>query len=275
MADLGDLIALGIQVRDSEGVPVNATTVSLVITLPDGSMVSPLVAAPPAETGNYTHDFLPTMVGRYMIKWVTTGPNAAFTDSFDIRESNLHSIMSLAAAKAHLNMSQSVTRDDDELRNMIEAVTSVVERHRSEVIPRRTVTEHWPNSSGSQVVLLHHPVISITSMIDTNGASVPVGDHLLDGQNGIITFLGGFRGTRPASITYVAGYEQIPANYILAAKIILAHLWTTQRIQNIGAQPTLGSQSRREEQIVTPTGMGYAIPHRAIELLGGRPSMVI
>ncbi len=274
MADLGDLIPLGIQVRDGDGVAVNATMVTLTITLPDGTLVSPVVPAPPAEVGAYSYDYMPALVGRYLVKWVTTGPNAAFTDSFDIRESNLSSIISLAAAKAHLNMSQTQTRDDDELRGFIEAATAVIERHRGEIIARRTVVEHSPNGSGGCIALMHHPVISITSMTDLRGNALVTGNYLLDGPNGILNRLGGGGGT-PQVVTYVAGYVQIPANYILAAKIIIAHLWQTQRIQNIGAQPTLGNSSRREEQIVTPSGMGYAIPHRAIELLGGRPSLVI
>ena len=274
MADLGDLIPLGIQVRDEDGVPVNASSVILTITQPDGTMVAPVVTNPPAETGEYTYDYLPLTVGRYLVKWTTTGPNAAFSDSFDARESHLNSILSLAVAKAHLNMSQDRTADDDELRAMIEAVTAVIERHRGEVVARRTIVEDNPAGSGAHIALLYHPVVSVTSMLDVNGAAMATGDYFLDAQNGILTALGGV-GRKPRRVTYVAGYMSVPANYILAAKIILGHLWQTQRIQNIGTQPTLGNQSRREDAIVTPSGMGYAIPHRAIELLGGRPSVVI
>lgn len=270
MVDLGDAVLLSVQVRDAGDVPTNATTVALTIVQPDGTSVSPVVA-PPVTVGLYTYSFVPTIPGRHLVSWVTTGPNSAFTDSFEVRAGTV-GIISLAAAKSHLNMSS--TRDDDEVRAMIEAVTAVIERHRGEVVARRTVVENNPGGSGGRIVLLHRPVISVASLEDHNGTVISPTGYVLDGQSGILTAPFA-RWDRPRRVTYVAGYAQVPANYILAAKIILAHLWTTQRIQNIGSAPTLGNQSRREEAIVTPSGMGYAIPHRAIELLGGRPSVVV
>lgn len=278
MADLGDLIPLGIELTDEDGLPSNASTVVLTITLPDGSVLLPSIANPPAVTGSYSADYVPAQEGRYTVRWVTTGPAAAFTDSFDVRDASKRSLISLAEAKTHLNMSLSRTNEDEELRAMIEAVTAVVERHRGEVIARRTIVETDPTGTSNRIVLSARPVISVTSIVDHSGNADLVADWLLDGQNGTLSRLSSFhRGWRTTgmTVTYVAGHVVVPAHYILAAKIILAHLWQTQRIQNIGQQPTLGGQSRRDEQIVTPSGMGFAIPHRAIELLGARPSFVV
>lgn len=274
MADLGDLIPLGVQVRDEDGEPVNAQTVTLTITKPDGTVQSVPVTNPPADTGEYTINYVPVDEGRYLVRWQTTNPTAAFTDSFDVRDARF-SIMSLATAKRHLNMTLENTSEDDELQSMIEAVTSVVERHRGEVVARRVVVEHEPMGSCDRIALMYHPVISVTSIEDERGVSVPTNGWMLDSQNGILTARTAQYSNRSLVVTYIAGYTQIPAHYILAAKIILHHMWQTQRVQNVGLQPTLGSQSRREEQIVSPTGMGYAIPHRAIELLGGRPSVIV
>lgn len=273
MFDLGDLVPLSVEVRGADGELVNAATAALTITTPDGVANVVSVDNPPASTGVYLFDYIPDQAGIHRLSWVFTGPNVAFYDNFDVRD-GARGILSLAAAKAHLNMSSS--RDDDEIRSMIESVTAVIERHRAEVIAQRVVVEDSPSGSSGQIALIARPVISVTAIEDWSGATIPVDRYHLDGKNGILfAKAGGGGGRAPRRVTYLAGYAQIPANYIMAAKIILAHLWTTQRIQNIGAQPTLGNSSRREEQIVTPSGMGYAIPHRAIELLGGRPSMVI
>jgi hypothetical protein len=60
--------------------------------------------------------------------------------------------------------------------------------------------------------------------------------------------------------TYQAGYTTVPANIRLGALIIVQHLWETQRGM-MGVQ--LGGDG---ETYVT--GRGFAIPRRAIELLG-------
>lgn len=276
MPDLGDLVPLTISVLDEDGNPANATDVTLVITQPDGTTENVPITNPPTTTGQYEVDYQPADAGRYLAKWNTTTPTAAFTDTFDIRDLAAVSIISLREAKLHLNMSLTRTTDDEELRSMVEAVTHVVERHRNETIARRTVVESDVMGSGCRMVLGTHPVISVTSIVDEDGTSYTVGDWTLDGTNGILTEdTPSFTPYHRFTVTYVAGYQQIPAHYVLAAKIILQHLWQTQRIQQVGAQPTIGGQSRRDEQIVTPSGLGFAIPHRAIELLGTRPSLIV
>lgn len=276
MADIGDLMPLSIEVRDVDGALANASTVSLIITLPDGTTTSPPVDNPPANVGQYTALYVPTQRGRYQIHWTTMGPQAAFSDTFDARDLASRSIMSLAGAKAHLNMSPTVTKDDEEVRNMVEAVTSVIERYRGEAVVRRVVTEKNVMGNGNRLSLLHKPVISLTSITDQAGQGQDISQWSLDGENGILTnYMSRFWNGRDLTITYVAGYTEIPSNYILAAKIILAHLWTTQRIQNIGQQVSLGTRAKPEEAIITPQGIGYAIPMRAVELLGGRPPVVV
>ncbi len=273
MPDLGDIIPLTVQVRDQDGLPTDATTVTLTITEPDGSTVTPTVTNPPAVTGLYENDYVPTQIGRHLIRWVTVGPNAAFTDTVDVRDLSARSIMSLAAAKTHLNMTSS--KDDEEIRSMIEAVTAVIERHRAEAVVRQEVVEDNVMGNRNRFALIKHPVIEVTEILNYLGTPQDISKWKLDKQNGILTNYHGAGLTGDVTVSYVAGYTEIPANYILAAKIILAHLWTTQRIQNIGQQVSLGTRARPEEQVLTPEGIGYAIPARAIELLGGRSSVVI
>jgi hypothetical protein len=273
MPDLGDIIPLTVLVKDQNAQPVDATTVTLTITEPDGQTITPTVQNPPDETGLYELDYVPTQVGRHLIRWVTAGPNAAFTDVVDVRDLSARSIMSLTAAKAHLNMTSS--KDDEEIRSMIEAVTAVIERHRGEAVVRQEVTEDNVMGNRNRFALLKHPVIEITEILDARGNSQDITKWQLDKQNGILVNYNGAGLSGSVTISYVAGYAEVPANYILAAKIILGHLWTTQRIQNIGQQVSLGTRARPEEQVLTPAGVGFAIPARAIELLGGRPSMVV
>lgn len=274
MADLGDLIPLTVVVRDPSGALVNANTIALTITLPDNTTVTPVITNPPAVTGTYTYDYQTMVKGRFRYTWTSTNPISAYSDVFDVRDVSAHSIFSLADAKKHLNMTSTV--DDEEVRQMVEAVTSVIESYRNEAIPRQTVVEQHVMGYGNQLALSKCPVVSITSILDYQDRPQDITKWHLDGTCGILTNyqFRWFNG-RDMTVTYEAGYTEIPANYILAAKIILAHLWTTQRIQNIGQQVTLGTRARPEEAIITPAGLGFAIPMRAVELLGSRASVIV
>jgi hypothetical protein len=102
MVDLGDVVPLTVQIRDANGVLANATAVTLTITLPDGTTISPAPANP--SVGLYQVDYVTVMEGRHIVRWVATGNNAsAYTDSFDVRPVNPPLILSLSAAKAAIN----------------------------------------------------------------------------------------------------------------------------------------------------------------------------
>lgn len=127
MWDLGDTVPLTIEVTDAAGAPTNAATVTLTITLPDGSVLSPVPSNP--AVGRYESDFVPTVAGLHVVRWVTTGPAAAWADVVDVRPAAEVSLVSLADAKAHLNKSGSTSVDDEELRPVLVAATQRVARH--------------------------------------------------------------------------------------------------------------------------------------------------
>jgi hypothetical protein len=82
----------------------------------------------------------------------------------------------------------------------------------------------------------------------------------VDGESGEVTVLSGPTFCGRILATYVAGESQVPPNVQLAGLIIIQHLWETQR-GAMGVQ--LGGDS---DNYVA--GRGFAIPRRAIELLG-------
>jgi hypothetical protein len=216
--DLGDVVPLTVNIRGADGVLANATAVTLTITLPDGTTTSPAPANP--SVGLYQVDYITVMEGRHLVRWVATGNNAsAYTDSFDVRPANPPLIMSLSAAKAILNIPSGSTVDDDELRSLVEAVTSAVETYRGEAIVRRTVVEN-------------------------------------------------------CTATYVAGYQVIPANFIEAAKIILRHLWQTQQTPGFGSRLFSSADDLSSHLTATVSSLGFAIPNRASELLGGKMPVI-
>lgn len=266
--DLGDTVPLAADSKNSAGTLTNATTVALTITLPDGTTTSPAVTNPPAVTGRYTVDYTTVQAGRHAVRWVFTTPNNAYTDMFDVREASPPAIISLADAKAHLNISSSTTTHDDELRGWIESVTHLVEQFTGICVRSTVVEDHGIQPSGvRELALRRTPVISLTSVVAilTGGTSYAVADLDVDTRMGIVRRLDGGRLYGPLRFTYVAGRSVVPANVTAAAKIILQHLWRTQ----YGASRAGSAIGGGEDFLVTEQvpGFGYAIPNRALQLL--------
>jgi hypothetical protein len=265
--DLGDTVPLSTQIRDAAGALTVATGVVCTVGLPDGTTTTPAPANP--STGLYTVDFVPTQVGRHTERWTSTSPATARSDIFDVRPPTPGYIVSLADAKAHLNMSATRTADDEELRGWIETSTELVEEIAGITVVRRTVVEVRRFPHGARRFALHHtPAVSLTSLVDLNGfLTWSPTDFNLDGETGIVDVLWS-GGSRPlyglVQITYVVGLAAIPARFTSAAKMILRHLWESQRAAVGGNRRTQFGGAAEEVVKVA----GYAVPRAAAELIG-------
>lgn len=251
---VSQVVRLTHSVYNDSSVLTNAATVSLTVTLPDGTTATPAVTN--TDTGQYRVDYAATQAGRYTYVWSTTSPTAPDDGSFDVHPVT-QGFVSLGDAKAHLNIT--TTTDDEELRGFIEAATRVVEDHVGPVVVRAYAEVH---DGGPWLVTHRAPVLSLTSLVPvlTSGTSYVVADLDLDPATGVIRRRDGAGFTGPLRVTYTAGRRVVPASMALAAKIIVGHLWETQR-GHAGPRAGFG------EDDVLPTGRGFAVPRRALELL--------
>lgn len=266
--DLGSVVPLSVKVTDSAGAAANAGTVVLTVTLPDQTTATPTITN--SVTGTYTADYTTTQAGRHIARWVATGANASsYVDAFDVRPAAIVGIISLADAKKHLNMTS--TSNDDELRDHIASATTVVEYYVGPV-DVTTATEVVPG--GTSLILSRTPAISLTSVepVYTVGLTYVVADLDLDGTTGIVRHKLGWRFIGPLRVVYQVGRAIVPANQQMAARIIIKHLWETQR--GGSRRPGMGqSDDIVEQQLVSV--MGFAIPRRAVELLQTDPHQTL
>lgn len=266
--DLGDQVPLTVETRDAAGALANAGSITLTITLPDRTTVTPAVTNP--SIGRYQVDYLTAQAGRHRVRWVATGANAsAYPDVFNVDLADNGALVSLAEVKAHLNYGTSTT-DDEEIRDWIPTATPIIERHTGKTIVQRTFVDRITTGSTDQLWLNHHPVISLTSIATLDGVttwSVTATDVDIDPDLGVLTLLAGTPWSGRLKVTYIAGMAVVPDNYSKAARIIVQHLWETQRGTRGG--PRVGGMDD-----TTAVVMGYAIPNRALELLGPTPPMV-
>lgn len=258
--DLGATVRLTGECRDPDGTLTTADTAVVTVTLPDGATVTPAVTE--TEAGRYQSDYVTTVPGRHSVRWVWTGPAAAYTDVFDVQEEAPPAILSLADARRHLNLVS--TKDDDEVRFWNNATTRAVEFFTGPVIVRSLTEQHQVRNAAS-VVLRHTPVLAVTAVdsVLTGATAYDVSGLGVDVDTGELFRLDGGRLSGRLSITYRAGRTVITENITAGARIILEHLWRTQR-------PARGGLvGGGEDYSVTEPipGLGYAIPNRALQLL--------
>lgn len=172
--------------------------------------------------------------------------------------------LSLADAKAQLNID--ADGQDAELGDYVAGVNEVVEFYIGPV-DDRTVVERWEGGRPSLAVR-HRPVVALTS-VTSSADSTPVvelGEVDVDHTLGVLRLRsGGLWPAGPLLVTYVAGRGgEAPPSANIAARMIMQHLWETQR----------GGDSRRpdlagglEPAPVVSGGFTFSVPRRAIQLL--------
>lgn len=267
MWDLGDTVPLTTEITGADGELISATGVVCTIALPDGTTATPAVANP--SVGRYTVNYVPTIPGRHAERWTSTSPATARSDIFDVRTADPGYIVSLADAKVHLNLAAASTRDDEELRAFIEACTGVVTNLTGEAVSRRVVVETRTFDRCTYRFALHTiPVISLTAVTDLNGSTTwDVARLHVNTTTGVVSTLdGGSPLHGLVQLTYLAGYQVVPAVYTRAALMVLRHLWSTQR-----ASLSLGGPRRTQLGGMEDNTMmigGYSVPRAAVELIG-------
>lgn len=266
--DLADLVGLTFETGPVPGILANAGLVTFTIGLPDGTSVTPAVTNPSA--GRYRVDYAPTQSGRHTVRWVATGDNPSEkSDVFDVRPVPPDYLISLTDAKMYLNIDG--VEDDEELRGFIETATRIVENVVGPVVVRTFTEVH--RAGGRLLVLNNTPVLSLTSLeaVSTGGIDYAVADLDLDTVMGIVRRLDGERFVGPLRAVYPAGRRVVPATMTMAARVMVAHMWETQRghwsVQRANAWDRARLTATGGGEMGAPPGTAYMIPRRAMELL--------
>ena len=278
----GQPVTISTTVRDTTGTLVDPATLTLAVHLAaaDGtSTVTGTYTSPTKDsTGTYHQDIPATglaTTGHYQYTWTSTGTGAGVSyGDFDVFDPFETRVLSLADAKDMLNIPQSSTGDDAELDSWIATIESSLEGMTGGPLVSRQISERVEATDGYTVLCVRQrPLVSLVSVVNVgSGLPLALTDMTdLDPNAGTIRrrlgwpFFGPFYQYLPIfTVTYVAGWgTAVPAAFSSAARIIIRHLWDTQR--GVTPAPMMGG----DETVVLP-GWGYAIPNRAAELLRGQ-----
>jgi hypothetical protein len=262
--DLGSTVPLSVQIRDESGALADAGSVTATITLPDGTTASSgaVTSSPP---GVYSYDYPSVQVGRHDVRWVATGVNAsAWTDFFEVLPAIGGQVISLADARKHLRIPATQTSDDAEIQAFLRAVTKICERYVGAIA--RTSYSQVFDGGASRVMVDHRPILQVTSVTEFGTVLDPSAYRVIADSGVIVRLAGEFEmpflyGAGVVVVDYAAGATATSPNVIQAAKIILKHMWETQRSAGGGRPPLSGEP-------VDTTSSTYTVPYRAQELLG-------
>src|SRR5687768_1844805 len=257
--DIGATVPLTVTVRNAAGAPTNPTTITLTITLPDGTTTSPAITNPPAVTGVFTYDYVTVQAGLHRVRWATTVPSTAYTDVFNVWALTGISMVGLAETKEHLNMALTTTTYDEELRRAIAGACAVAEGIVG-ACASRTVTETFSGRGGNKIYLALAPVLSITSLTE-DGATVAASGYSLAPKTGIVTRTGGLPvGDNNCVITYVPGRRVIPDNILEGVKDLVRANFRPQLGGNFSPFDSTGPASSEGTM-----RLGFFIPNSVME----------
>lgn len=170
------------------------------------------------------------------------------------------SVLTLAEAKTHLGIT--VTTYDAELQTFVDSAEAAIA---AKVGPlSQTTRTDRVRGMGKELILPAAPVVSVTSVTPVGGAALDLTSIVVDYAAGVVAYVAATQYNFARfplpwyDVVYVAGRSTTPADLLQAIKELLRHLWVTQR----------GVTTRRPGSGDDDApAVGYAFPHRVLELL--------
>lgn len=168
-------------------------------------------------------------------------------------------IATLAEFKAHLNYTGDSSNDTELTMHLQAASDWVVETIRGPL----TVTSFTDlvEMHRGRIFMRNRPLVSVTSVTsEFSGATLDSSTYVVDTTRCMVRMMwwSGY-GTGWYTVVYTAGLASIPDKVKLAGLIVARHLWETQN--GGGGLPFPGDND------LVPSGLGFAVPRRAVELL--------
>lgn len=282
--DVGDRVNVStVVVNAATGLPVNAT-MTLAVTKPDNSLLTPTPTISNPSTGAYNADVDTVLAGNHRIKWTAAGAVVG-VDEYQFYAQPLgFRLVSVTDAKNHINKAANYTGDDNELRGFIDTAGEIVDYLAGPTVNRTVVEYH--NGDRVQIFPDVWPVVDVTEVVETwpggpafilnrlaTLASAGTGyDYTFDPQTGAVTRRVN-SWTRPfppgignVKLTYTAGRAQPwPARVRMASLDLISYLWRTSQTGRGAGRPQIGAS-----EMVVDVGTFGPVPQRVVGMLAGK-----
>ena len=263
--EVGQTATVALKVYDSAGslADLGGGNPTCTVTKPDGTTTTATVTR--NSTGYYQGAYTTTTAGRHRFTFTGTGTNSGglpWSDVVDVWPADPRLILSLADAKAALNVPAGTRVNDDELRLYIAATTAVIEDIVGSVL---TTSKTETFDGGTCSVSLSQRATAITSVV-VGGTTLTAGTQYVANLVSGLVYAGSTSssstftsGVQNVVVTYTTGSSSIDPNVILAAREEVRFLY---QIGQQGGRPSLGGAPTD----LSWTPSGFAVPQRVIEL---------
>lgn len=237
--------------------PPSSETVTLTVTLPDGTTTSPSVSGSQPATASV----VTSQAGRHLLSWAQTGVGRQFSDVLDVWPADPHYMISLddglEAIKANGRTPDSTTRND--LALYVAAASYVIEDMVGPAVTRETT---YTTTGGRESVVLPAVNVSVVSVV-VDGSTWDASTYTVDTTTGIVYAKSGYfpatsRGN--VVVTYRTGSGALAANLRLACMEQVRFLWQVAKVGRATAAQDLG---------YTPSG--FAVPYMVQGLCKAAP----
>jgi len=220
--------------------------------------------------------------GVWLYRWTATGPGVSWASEgqFQVRAPGIETLVDLASVKAHLNIPQTDTRQDDELQGFILAAGELARDHCGPFLPE--MHTQFFDGGYSRIVPDWLPVKQILSVTEYYGLSAfAITEQPLGAQMDAFSFTADYttgeltrrtfggeaaywaRGAKNVKMVYIAGRdEDVPYSMRLGTLELVRHLY--QLTQQGGRSRFAGNALDGMDGPAVLTG--FALPQRVIEL---------
>lgn len=222
--DLGETYQYRQTITDTTGAVGAAGSVTVTITLPDGSTVTPTVSN--TGVGLYDVDYLTTQAGRHVLAGSATGGVLGsavkkFDDVFHVEQPG-RMLVGYDDAVSQLRASGVITSvpDREQLRWIVIAASDAVERALGVVVCRRTITDTFDGSTGV-IRLRQRPLPSPDGFVTV--ASVSEGGVALVSGTGFVLRRSDWslmRGTGLYASWWARGYDNVSVTYDAGCTVV-------------------------------------------------------
>jgi hypothetical protein len=233
---VGQPVRLSTVVEDITGAAVDPTTLTLSWQLAGVATITTKTWPTPADltkdsVGHFHFDLTGLAAGHYRYKWVSTGtpagvgpnPGPGVLDVADPFADGHHRLVSFADAKAFCRLTG--TADDDLLDRMVGWASARIMR---EVVAVPIVVTETVTARGGMLTLSRVPVRAVTALTGLGAFPVAIQASDLLIVNPLAGLVRANTGPAPCgaySVTYTAGYDELPPGVDGATLHLVRHWW--------------------------------------------------
>jgi hypothetical protein len=194
---------------------------------------------------------------------------------------NANALVTLNVAKDYLEIPLANTAQDTRIERHINAASQMFERWTSRKLKRQTHTEQHDGKGSNTIMLLEWPCVKPSRVCVDSAWTFAVGDDVQStefdvfGEGTLVLRSSTFpRGTRNVLVTYLAGYDPVPADLEEACLLMIDFLYSHRNDRRSGVK----AKTKNGETVTyidgIPTNVALLLePYKRMDFAGSQTAV--